>query len=48
MAAVEKHRQHLLATSGRYLAEQKRIADVALLQKQRQKVGELKGVGEEC
>ena len=79
MAMVEKHRQHLLATSGRsgmsvewvwngcelllleafgfgrhlcvlsiskgpflpyirYLAEQKRIADAAQLQKQRQKV----------
>ena len=34
---VEKHRHHLLASSGRYVAEQQKIADAAALQKQRQK-----------
>ena len=34
---MEKHRHHLLASSGRYVAEQQKIADAAALQKQRQK-----------
>jgi hypothetical protein len=37
MAIVEKHRKHILVTSGRYIAQQQKIADAAKLQRQREK-----------
>ncbi|GAX76994.1 hypothetical protein CEUSTIGMA_g4441.t1 [Chlamydomonas eustigma] len=37
MAMVEKHRKHILVTSGRYIAQQQKIADAAKLQRQREK-----------